>query len=268
MSARYLASQLPDLRLPGFGSEATVWDIAEAETDWQPVLSLSVYSRSPDDPNQLDVLTAIRTDGTRTHPGVVSTPTGRFPHGFQLPLLESRRDQQVAADGFRLDEVHVKETAVVSRFSPNQQDLPDLDDPLSFVAHETLARKLGLGDAMHDKEGAGPMGTVSLSEIVAGFGHPTSDEQNQPLWEPLLMYGAVMMLHDRSLVPEATATYRNIGWTSIEDFLDGHGNKRSELLIPAIAPEDEATVCVRGLCLKTTETVTVTPTLSAHLGLE
>lgn len=266
MSARYTASQLPELNLPGFRSEATVMDIARQETDWQPVLSLSIYSRNPDDPEQLDVLTAIRTAGTRTHPGVVSTPTGRFPHAFQLPLLESRDPIELAS--FRVDEINASEKQVVASFEPQLQDMPDLDDPLSFLTHETVGRKLGLGDAMHDKEGSAPVASVSLSEIVAGIGYPTDDpETGEPLLEPLLMYGAVMLVHDRGIFPESTASYREIGWTKVEDFMDGHVDKKAEMLVPGIAPEDEATVCVRGLCLSTTSQVTVNPNLGDHLGL-
>jgi hypothetical protein len=265
MSARYTASQLPELNLPGFRSEATVMDIVQQETDWQPVLSLSIYSPNPDNPEQLDVLTAIRTAGTRTHPGVVSTPTGRFPHAFQLPLLESRDAAEFTR--FRIDEINASEKQVVASFRPQPQDMPDLDDPLSFLAHETVERKLGLGDAMHDKEGSEPLATVSLSEIVAGIGYPTDDpETGEPLLEPLLMYGAVMLIHNRDAFPDNTASYREIGWTKMEDFMDGHADKRADMLVPGIAPEDEATVCVRGLCLSTTSQVTDNPDLAGHLG--
>src|SRR5690349_4788091 len=61
MAERYLAEHFPNLHLPGFRSEATLQDIAQPDTDWQPFISLSIYSLNPDNPSQLDVLTAIRT---------------------------------------------------------------------------------------------------------------------------------------------------------------------------------------------------------------
>jgi len=286
MADRYPIEQFPDLQLPGFNSEATLWDIASMPTDWQTTLSLSIYSRNPDSPEKIEVLTGIRTDDTETHPHVVSTPTGRFPQQFQSPLLESRKSVYKEVDAgetshawardiflkpghFRLNEVGIRENQVVATFDPNLTELPNREDPLAFLAHETLARKLGLAEALQKSREFRAIGTISLSEVIAGFSYAADEEgTDTPLWEPLLMYAGVVMLNDRTLIPEQTRAYRKISWTGVDDFLEGQRTKKPELLIPDIDAADEATVCVRGLCLTTTSTVSMTADLRSHLGVE
>lgn len=278
--------KFPDLQLPGFESEANLWDIVGMSTDWQTVLSLSIYSRNPDNPQEIDVLTGIRADSTETHPNVVSTPTGRFPQQFQAPLLASRRavyreidssessharakDIFIKPGHFRLDQVGIRENQVAASFEPNITELPNREDPLAFLAHETLARKLGLGEVLQKTKELGAIGTISLSEVIAGFSYAADEwDTDTPLWEPLLMYASIVMLNDRSLIPAQTKAYRKISWVSVDNFLEGQRTKKSELLIPGIDAADEATVCVRGLCLTTTSTVSlVARQLRSHLGL-
>lgn len=285
MADRYPIEQFLELKLPGFNSEATLWDIAHAPTDWQTVLSLSIYSLRPDGSGELDVLTAIRTDDTETHPHVISTPTGRFPQPFQAPLLVSRkevfkkieagessparaRDLSHKPGHFRLGPVGPEENQVVATFAPKLTELPDRQDTLAYLAQDILARKLGLGEALQKTEGCSAIGTISLSEVIAGFSYAADKkETDQPLWEPLLMYAAVIMLNDRNLLPKQTKAYRKIGWTSVDNFLEGQKSKQSELLIPDIEAADEASVCIRGLCLRSTWIVSNGANLRGHLGL-
>jgi hypothetical protein len=140
MAARYPAEQLAELQLPGFRREARIWDVASQHTDWQSVLSLSVYSQNPAGPNQIDVLTGIRQDDSETHPHVISTPTARFPQSFQTAVLHSRRDVAQEVDmsdsshahardtfispgHFRLDTVDTRENQTVISFLPNTADI-------------------------------------------------------------------------------------------------------------------------------------------------
>jgi hypothetical protein len=178
------------------------------------------------------------------------------------------RDIFISPGHFRLDTVDTSENQTVISFLPNTVDIPNREDPLAYLAHEPLARKLGMADALQNRTDSQSIGTISLAEVIAGFSYAADHEDGTPLWEPLLMYAGVMLLHDRRMIPEETVAYRKLGWTSVQDFVSGHMAKSSEQLIPTISDADIATVCVRGLCLTTTSTVTVSERLRAHLGLK
>jgi hypothetical protein len=269
-NASYTEAELRDLNLPGYRREATVHDLAgRGDTDWQPVLSLSVFSENPRTA-ELEVLTAIRRHEAPTHPHVISTPTGRFPKAFELPLFEVKSKALAVAPPVMLGEVGVPSSISAASYTANAEDLPDRGAPLPFVAHELLARKLGMAHGLQRTSASTLIGTLSLSETIIGFSYvgdaPDNNGTERPLWEPLVMYAAVMRLMDRALIPAQTPAYRDISWVPCDQFLAAHLRKDPRRLIPGIAAEDEATVCVRGLCLISTRSVILTPGLRDHLG--
>lgn len=271
-NASYTESELQELNLPGYRTESTLRDIvATGDTDWQPVLSLSIFSANPETA-ELEVLTAIRRDESLTHPHVISTPTGRFPKAFQQPLVGAKCKELAVAPRVKLSKVTAQSRVGIARFNPNLEELPNRGAPLSFVAHELLARKLGLAHGLQRTSAGPPVGTVSLMEMSIGFSYvgDIQDENGieRPLWEPLIMYVAAMRLADRKLIPSESVAYRSLSWVSTERFMAGHDRKDPRLLIPEIKERDEATVCIRGLCLISTSLVIVSNGLNKHLGLE
>ena len=114
-NASYTEVELAGLNLPGYRSAATVNDIiGGGDTDWQPVLSLSVFSESPTTA-ELEVLTAIRRNETPTHPHVVSTPTSRFPKAFEVPLFDAKsKNLAITAQQARADET----LSLIRRLAP------------------------------------------------------------------------------------------------------------------------------------------------------
>ena len=266
----HTAEQIEQLNLPGFREEATIGEITAPGTDWQTVMSLSIYRRNPDDPEGLDVLTAVRTSDTPTHGNVASTPTGRFPKVFEPALLADKEPYIIDAPPVLLDELSIHKNQVVATLAPNVEGLPGRDSPFTFISHETLARKLGLSDALQSKKDQETqLGTLSLSEILAGFSWAADDpETGEPLWEPIVMYAGAVLLEDHSQLPTSSVAYTNIGWTTITDFLDGHQARSSRMVVPSLEPTAEIDVCVRGFCLSSTRAVTINPALRPHLGID
>lgn len=270
-NASYTEVELAGLNLPGYRSAATVNDIiGGGDTDWQPVLSLSVFSESPTTA-ELEVLTAIRRNETPTHPHVVSTPTSRFPKAFEVPLFDAKSKNLAITAQARLDNVTVRPNVSVACFRPNIEELPNRGAVLPFVTHELLARKLGMADGLQRTAAGKPVGTVSLSQVSIGFSYVSDilDENGieHPLFEPLVLYVVAMRLIDRRLIPDQSVAYRNLSWVPNDEFITGHLRKDSRLLIPDINDKDEATVCVRGLCLVSTSSVISRNGLGNHLGL-
>lgn len=269
-NASYTETELRGLNLPGYRSEAALTDIAgRGDTDWQPVLSLSIFAFNPRT-SAVEVLTGIRRDDAPTHPHVISTPTGRFPKAFEAPILDTKRGSLTLAPRASVGRVSAWSRVGIAFFGPNLEELPHRGAPLPFVAHELLARKLGMARGLQRAVAGRPVGTVSLREMSIGFsyvGDLRDPEGNEhPLWEPLLMYAVVMRLDDRGLIPAESAAYRKLAWVPSEEFLAGHERKDPRLLIPGIGESDEASVCVRGLCLLSTRSVITGGGLREHLG--
>ncbi|MBI5357275.1 hypothetical protein HZB74_00275 [Candidatus Saccharibacteria bacterium] len=268
MSANYSREELFELNLPGFERDATFMDVVDPTTDWQPALSLSIYGVNPDS-GQLDILTAIRTEGTETHPMVISTPTGRFPKQFEGALIADKKDLVTEAPEFRIDEIDPTQNLTIATFDAKSEPIPDRNRILPYLTHEVLARKLGLGQHLQKTNDSEPIATVSLSEMIAGFSYCRDDkETGEPRWEPLVMYAAAILVKNRAIIPRETKAYREIGWTKIDDFLVGHAQRKAKELVPTIDPQDEVGVCVRGLCLASSGSITRKPSIFTHLGIQ
>jgi hypothetical protein len=263
----YTETELRGLRLPGYRSEATLTDIVGRDTDWQPVLSLSVFAVNPRT-SAIEVLTGISRGGARARPRAISTPTGRFPKAFEAPILDAKRASLALAPRARLGTVSAWSRAGIAFFDPNIEELPGRGAPLPFVACELLARKLGVARGLHRAGAAPRAGTVSLREVSIGLsyaGDIGDGAGNEcPLWEPLMVYAAAMRLADRGLIPAESGAYQNLSWVPVEEFLAGYERQDPRLLVPGIDAHDEARV--RGLCLLSTRSVISGGGLRGHLG--
>ncbi|PJI99921.1 hypothetical protein BX264_0192 [Streptomyces sp. 2333.5] len=266
--AKFYAESELDGKLTGFRSRgpATLTECLAPGTLWQPVFQMTIMANTK---NGRSVLTGTRrADSNPTHPNVISTPTSMLPLEFARCYFDS-----IAASATDLVPVHLTElraddlrTVVRLPESAARGVVPDPSSALSFLAGDLLARKLGCEGAMEAASREKPLGTCRFSMVGAGFSYvadrPTEDPENpEPLYEPLLMFGAILELHDPTVIPEQTASYKDLCWTSPEDYAEGVRTKRIESFNPKFldradeADSDSVTVCARGLCLQTTHKV-------------
>lgn len=264
----YLHTQagIETLNLPGYRSVAEVGDVFGGENDWQPLLSLTIF-RDADD--GLELLTGVRREDVNpTHPGVVSTPTKRLPKAIAELLFKEKQGWLEQADLFRLEAIDPTHPEVVGRFIGNSEPIPDNSSILPFVTADLLARKLGLAEALEGSSADNPLGSVSIQSVLAGFSNATADpETGEHLFEPLIVFGAVAKVDRPEDIPSITSSYRNISWVPIGDFIEGVDGKNAPLLIEGLTPEDEISVCVRGLCLATSRSNVIdASSLSTHIN--
>jgi hypothetical protein len=209
-----------------------------------------------------------RADTNPTHPNVISTPTSMLPLGFARCYFESIADSAVETAPIHFTELRADDLRTMARFSESapRTPVPDPSSELSYLVGDLLARKLGGGPAMESASREKPLGSCRFSMIGAGFSYvadrPTADpESPEPLYEPLLMFGAVLELDDPALIPEHTDSYKDLCWTAPADYAEGVRTKRIESFNPKFlhlaeeADSDSVTVCARGLCLQTTNKV-------------
>ncbi|GAB7028776.1 hypothetical protein AB0G35_28205 [Streptomyces sp. NPDC021749] len=267
MAKFYGAAELDGV-LAGFRSRgpATLRECLEPGTLWQPVLQVTVMANTDDGPR---VLTGTRrADTNPTHPNVISTPTSMLPLSFARCYAESIADSAVETAPIHFTELRADDLRTMARFPETavRNPVPDPSSELSYVVGDLLARKLGGGSAMESASRVKPLGTCRFSMIGAGFSYvadrPTTDpESPEPLYEPLLMFGAVLELTDHTVIPEHTDSYKDLCWTAPADYAEGVRTKRIESFNPKFlniadeADSDSVTVCARGLCLQTTNKV-------------
>ena len=267
MAKFYAASEL-DGTLTGFRSRgpATLSECLASGTLWQPVFQCTIMANTGDG---MSVLTGTRrADSNPTHPNVISTPTSMLPLEFARCYADGMASSAAELAPVHLTELRADDLRTVARFPEDGQRnvVPDPSSALSFLVGDLLARKLGCEAAMEAASREKPLGTCRFSMIGAGFSYvadrPTADpESPEPLFEPLLMFGAVLELDDPALIPENTSSYKDLCWTSPADYAEGVRTKRIESFNPKfldLADEtdsDTVTVCARGLCLQTTHKV-------------
>lgn len=266
MANLYTMEQLSEANLPGFHTPAALSEVLAPQTDWQTVLSLSMLTQGD---NGLMIQTGIRREDTNfTHPGVVSTPTGRVPRRLAHQLLRDKYENRVQGDSLvHLAEVNPQRPQVIASLSGNAEPLPNSEAVLPFLASALMASKLGCAQVLEQATTENPLGTVSLSTIMAGFSY-ASDEQasGEPLFEPLIMLGAVADIKDPGILSQTTEAYRQVSWVDLDEFRKGFATRRANILIPNITPEEEVKVCVRGLCLATSgAAISDETSLTAHI---
>ncbi|WP_307711394.1 hypothetical protein [Streptomyces sp. V4I23] len=191
-----------------------------------------------------------------------------LPLSFARCYFESIADSAVKTAPIHFTELRADDLRTMARFpeSAPRTPVPDPSSELSYLVGDLLARKLGGGRAMESASREKPLGSCRFSMVGAGFCYvadrPTADpESPEPLFEPLLMFGAVLELDDSTLIPEHTDSYKDLCWTPPADYAEGVRTKRIESFNPKFlniaeeADSDSVTVCARGLCLQTTNKV-------------
>lgn len=267
MAKFYGESELDGI-LTGFRSRgpATLAECLAPGTLWQPVFQCTVMANTADGPS---VLTGTRrADTNPTHPNVISTPTSMLPLEFARCYFESIAESATDLTPLHLTELRADDLRTVARFPESGQRnvIPDPSSALSFLVGDLLARKLGCEAAMEAASREKPLGTCRFSMVGAGFSYvadrPTADpESPEPLYEPLLMFGAILEVEDPTVIPEHTSSYKDLCWTAPRDYAEGVRTKRIESFNPKFldladeADSDTVTVCARGLCLQTTHKV-------------
>lgn len=265
--AKFYAESELDGKLTGFRSRgpATLAECLAPGTLWQPVFQMTVMAHTK---KGRSVLTGTRrADSNPTHPNVISTPTSMLPLEFARCYAEGITASATEAVPVHLTELRADDLRTVVRLPDTARGvIPDPSSALPFLAGDLLARKLGGEGAMEAASREKPLGTCRFSMVGAGFSYvadrPTDDpESPEPLFEPLLMFGAILELDDPAVIPEHTASYKDLCWTSPEDYAEGVRTKRIESFNPKFldradeADSDAVTVCARGLCLQTTHKV-------------
>ncbi|HSW98316.1 MAG TPA: hypothetical protein VLF71_00595 [Candidatus Saccharimonadales bacterium] len=235
-------------------------------TLWQPVLSTTVVTRRD---GALCVLTGKRrAEGNATHVNIASTPTMRIPNEEAAVLLSG-------GEPFFLDGVINPSRPFVSEsLAPSVTVLPDSRDPLAAKVGSLLASKLGLGTALESTKGS--IGRASIARCVAGFSYvgdrlAGDGAETIPLYEPLIMFGAVVSLEPEAAeqIPPETVSYSNLGWAPIGGYVHGVATRTLLEVIPGASPEDELEVCVRGLCNATSAAILSDPAeIQRHLTEE
>jgi hypothetical protein len=237
--------------LPGFEKTAEMSDIfGDLDTCedslWQPVLSATIVTKLD---GVFHVLTGKRTaEGNTTHVNVASTPTMRLsPHEAGLFLLDKI---PFCLNG----EVNPLRPFVSESVDPSVARLPDSTDILSTRVAYLLALKLQLGTAL--EVAREPIGRASIARYIAGFSH-TGYESSEPVFEPLIMFGAVVGLRSgiAQQIPEETVSYANLGWAPIDQYVHGVATRTVTEVIPNASLADELEVCVKGLCNATSSTI-------------
>lgn len=263
--AKFYAESELDGVLAGFRSSgpATLKECLEPGTLWQPVLQVTVLANTGSGPS---VLTGTRrADTNPTHPNVISTPTSMLPLEFARCYFEDIAESAVETAPIHFAELRADDLRTMARFpgTARRTPVPDPSSALSYLVGDLLARKLGGGGAMESASREKPLGTCRFSMVGAGFSYvadrPTTDSESpEPLYEPLLMFGAILELEDHAVIPESTDSYKDLCWTAPDDFAEGVRTKRIESFNPKFldmadsTDSDTVTVCARGLCLQTT----------------
>ncbi|WP_405944436.1 hypothetical protein OHA44_22515 [Streptomyces sp. NBC_00144] len=266
--AKFYAESELDGALAGFRScgPATLKECLEPGTLWQPVFQVTIMANSENGPS---VLTGTRrAESNPTHPNVISTPTSMLPLEFARCYVESMTASATELKPVHLTDLRADDLRIVARFRESGQRtvVPDPSAALPYLVGDLLARKLGCESAMEAASREKPLGECRISMIGAGFSYvadrPTEDPETvEPLYEPLLMFGAILELKDPAVIPEHTSSYKDLCWTAPEDFAEGVRTKRIESFNPKFLDEadradsDSVTVCARGLCLQTTDKV-------------
>lgn len=241
-------------KLPGFDSPGNIKDIFTPYEDryvWQSVLSVTVVSRLE---GALHVLTGKRTaGGNATHVNVASTPTTRVPVPHASFFLVD--DVPFCLNG----EIKPSRPFVSKSLSPSVASLPESTDVLAAPVGSLLAAKLGLGCAM--ESASRPVGCTSLARCVAGFSYLADNDSGEPLYEPLVMFGAVVGLDPTVArqIPIETKSYSNLGWAPLAQYVRGVKTRSVLEVIPSASPDDELEVCVRGLCNATSLAIVSDP---------
>lgn len=260
----YTESELRELNLPGFMVPARMdprapFSIFE-DSHWQMVHNMSIVAHAG---NVGYIATMIREPGNVTHENVVSTPTQRLTHHQAQEVLTLKApyldEDDVGLDyilpTFLLREVNPSRPAVVARYGRNVERLDWVEPlhPLCSLTFDLLKTKLGFEEPERAALLGERFGKVAIRRVLAGFSYVDDTPSGEPLYEPLIMLGTVLVLHEPGIssLPERTSEYRGISWVPLEGFADRVGRRAVRDLIWNVTDKEEIEVCVRGMCLLT-----------------
>jgi len=248
---------------------------------WTPVLSVSVFREHPDDPERIQTLTGIRQN-TSTHENVVSTLTGVFPPSIQRQLVLEKH--QFLIGGYPGGVIgkegpNPQEAAVLARYRPNLEGVPDTRSLLSYLCHDIFARKLERPDLISLRS-EDELGTASLARIALGVSYVGDTPAGDPRYELLMMFGTAFMLHkhqshafdpqvhDRmNVMPKEKRRYGSLGWTDNAATFPEDVHRKDVIRLAPYMPEHETVeVCARGQCLRMTSELMLSPDILVHLG--
>jgi hypothetical protein len=235
--------------LPGFSEPSDVFTLLEDgwKTRWQTVLSTTVVANLD---GGLHVLTGNRiAEGNRTHVNVASTPTMRIP-SLEAGLLLAESIPFCLSGN-----IEPMKPFVSKSLGPSVAAVPDNSDELGSKVGNLLALKLGLGQAI--ERARKPIGRASIARCIIGFSYIEDNASGEPLYEPLIMLGAVVGLEEEAArtIPDRTSSYSHLGWTELHRYTHGVATKNLREVLVAAEPADELEVCVRGLCNATSSTI-------------
>jgi hypothetical protein len=260
------------------------------DSDWQPVLNLAIVADeiTEDGATGLRMLAGSRPETEVTHPNVVSTPTQWITDRKQLEVMldlhffdsaachhslpERNEPIESLTPTFHLNEINPSRPAVIGKLHPYPQDLGDLTLPLGRMAQKLLAEKLGF-ESWYDPEnrqrlnaaGLHPsLGRISMSRLVAGFSYVGDTADEEPLYEPIVMVGAVLHTQYPKLFPRRTSRYENLTFTPLDTFPQNVRERKVGNLIWVGSERDEVMMCVRGLCLSTSAEMSGGPDITHH----
>lgn len=263
---QYTTSEILDhaSELPGLLEKADMFTVLtnpDVKHLWQPVLSATIVARLD---GQLHVLTGQRTaQGNTTHVNVASTPTMRIPNEEAGLLLSEEVSCCLSGN------IDPLKPFISDSLTPSVAQFPDSRDVLAAKVANLLGLKLELSQLLESSRES--IGRASLARCLVGFSYLEDNDSGEPLFEPLIMLGAIVGLYQEAAeqIPVRTASYDNLGWTPVAAYLRGVDTKTVLDVIPTARPEDELEVCVRGLCNTTSFTVLSTPTeIQNHLTEE
>ena len=235
--------------LPGFFEPSDVISAVRPGylDGWQPVLSATIVSRIDD---ELHVLTGTRSaEANMTHVNVASTPTIRLAIDEVEPLVIQDVPFYIAGS------IDPLKPYVSDSLYPSTRGIPDNTEVISGRISYILALKLGLAETLETARY--PIGRTSLARCVVGFSYLEDNKDGEPLYEPLIMLGAIVGLDSGAAlkIPNETISYTNLGWTPIDSYVRGIKTRNLLDVIPSAGPQDELEVCIRGLCNATSSSI-------------
>lgn len=208
------------------------------------------------------LVAARRPDTNPTHPNVVSVPTQRVPATLMRELCG--RGRPVGKDhGLRSKAASLRGPERLLR--ARILKVPFMDSglagghaPAVYAVESLLCGKLGLAEAIENKSvrfSAAPrlhvVGTVLYERTSPDIpGRPVTLDGQEYRRELCEFCNIQVRLLGARSVPESTASYRQIRWTTVEEFRGLVKTRDTELML-ALFGDHSVHYCVHGLCLTT-----------------
>jgi hypothetical protein len=243
------------------------------------VLTLTIMDESEE-----VVLVGVRKPETnRTHPNVISTPTMRVPNmSVDAILCGCSYFVDVPVD-LKLPERIQRAQYIEEPCEINNEDFVDYDYPgqgvhpsypndhLRYMVKNLLVQKLGQADNIETDTvqfKAWPRALLTgnvlydrktLSDKSDKYGVKVNDEKNTEIHR---MLNVKLVISDPSLIPNNTASYKDLQWMSIDDFDLMVGSNGILGFPPSL---QETYYCAQGMCLISSYII-VKKLLNSHSG--